>query len=460
MSFIGYKYITFINYKTLSLWDVKRYMQDHISFGNAVKLKDVLSPFCEPVTKKEMIINNWQIVSKISFSGDLFLRNISETISFKGNLNKVEGDSLIYSKINVRHGCIYYHPHDAIPFGVSSEYPVYKIDSTRVLGDFLVMVIQSNAFKTILNRKATGISKARVKPTEFLEIEIPIPELSVQEKLLNTYNGKIHQARTMEAEACQIEKCIDEYLIQTLGIVTQLPPKKQGNYTHYYQKQNREYNYLRFVRFTNVVEWGIDIVSKKQKGESYKFPIIKIKDLCQIGSGGTPSRSCSHYYKGTTPWIKTGEVVNEEIFDTEEHITEEAIANSSAKLYPKGSLIIAMYGQGDTRGRTAKLGVDATTNQACAVLHHIDNNIVTTDYLWYYLQGRYHDLRSMASGNNQPNLNAGKIRNYDVVVPPMDIQNEIVAYIKKQKVLAKQLKRRAQVMRKEALKEFEKEIIE
>lgn len=450
MSFIEYKYITFINYKTLSLWDVKRYIQDHVSFRNAVKLKDVLSPFCEPVAKKEMIINNWQIISKISFSGDLFLRDISETISFKGNLNKVEGDSLIYSKINVRHGCIYYHPHDAIPFGVSSEYPVYKIDSTKVLGDFLVMVIQSNAFKAILNKKVTGISKARVKPVEFLEIEIPMPELSIQNKLLNTYNNKICQAQMMEAEACQIEKCINEYLIQTLGIVTPPSPKKQ----------NREYNYLRFIRFTNVVEWGIDIVSKRQKGQSCKFPIIKIKDLCQIGSGGTPSRSCSHYYKGTTPWIKTGEVVNEDIFDTEEHITEEAIANSSAKLYPKGSLIIAMYGQGDTRGRTAKLGIDATTNQACAVLHHIDNSIVTTDYLWYYLQGRYHDLRSMASGNNQPNLNAGKIRNYDVVVPPMDVQNEIVAYIKKQKVLAKQLKRRAQVIREDALKEFENEIFE
>ena len=119
-----------------------------------------------------------------------------------------------------------------------------------------------------------------------------------------------------------------------------------------------------------------------------------------------------------------------------------------------------MYGQGDTRGRTAKLGIDATTNQACAVLHDIDNSIVSTDYLWYYLQGRYDDLRSLASGNNQPNLNAGKINNYDVVVPPMDIQNEMVAHIKEQKALAKQLKQKAQEIRENALKEFENEIFE
>lgn len=448
MSSIGYNYITFLNYKTLSLWDVKRYTQNHVSFRNAVKLTDVLSPYFEPVAKEEMIANNWQIISKINFSGDLFLRDVSETISFKGNLNKVDGDSLIYSKINVRHGCIYYHPHNAIPFGVSSEYPVYKIDTTRVLGDYLVMVIQSKAFKKILDKKATGISKARVKPSEFLEIEIPIPALSVQKELIYTYNSKTRQAESMYKEACKIEEDINEYLMQALGIITK--------YGH--KEENGKYKYLRFIKFIDTSEWGIDIIQKKQKGESFKYPVIKIKNLCQLGSGGTPSRSCLSYYKGNIPWVKTGEVINEEIFDTEEHITEEAIAKSSAKLYPKGSLIIAMYGQGDTRGRTAKLGVDATTNQACAVLYNIDHRIVSTDYLWYYLQGRYHDLRSMASGNNQPNLNAGKINNYDVVVPPKDVQNEIVAYIKEQKTLSKQLKQRAQAMREEAIKEFENKI--
>ena len=63
----------------------------------------------------------------------------------------------------------------------------------------------------------------------------------------------------------------------------------------------------------------------------YKYPIVKIKDICLLGSGGTPSRSCPQYYKGSIPWIKTGEVLNEEIFETEEHITEDAIANSSDK---------------------------------------------------------------------------------------------------------------------------------
>ena len=445
-----YNFINFISYKALSLWDVKRYVQNQISFHNSVKLKDVLAPFVEPISKEEILSNNWQIISKINFAGKLYLRDKGETNTFKGNLNKVDSDSLIYSKINVRHGCIYYHPINAIPFAVSSEYPVYKIDSSKVLGDYLVMVIQSNDFKSILNKKATGISKARVKPTEFLETEIPIPSLSTQKELLRRYNDSICKAQELEQKAVQIEEGVKYYIIDLLGATTKQAPMGQEG----------KYKYWNFVHFVDVAEWGVDIIQKKKKKEIFKYPMVKIKDICLLGSGGTPSRSCPQYYNGNIPWIKTGEVLNEEILETKEHITEDAIANSSAKLYPKGSLIIAMYGQGETRGRTAKLGIDATTNQACAVLHDIDNSIVSTDYLWYYLQGRYDDLRSLASGNNQPNLNAGKINNYDVVVPPMDVQNEIVDHIKEQKALAKQLKQKATSIREEALKEFENEIFE
>ena len=450
MQSLDYKYLKKVCYKTLSLWDVKRYGVKRISFKNAVRLYEVLSPHIEPLSKEELFANNWRIISKINFAGDLFLRDINEAKTFSGNLFKVIPESLIYSKINVRHGCIYYHPENATPFGVSSEYPVYQIDLTRVLGQYLVMVIQSDYFKSVLSKKTTGISKARVKPAEFLDIEIPLPDISIQNALLASYNSKIQKSNNLEQEAIAIENGNNAYLSQRLGATIN---KKDNDIRD-------GYKYLRFARFRFINEWGIDIILKKGKQESFKYPIVKIKDLCHLGSGGTPSRSNPQYYYGDIPWIKTGEVVNEEIFETEEHITKEAIANSSAKLYPKGSLIIAMYGQGDTRGRTAKLAIEATTNQACAVLYDIDNTIVSTDYLWYYLQGRYHDLRSLASGNNQPNLNAGKIKNYDVVVPPMEIQNEIVAHFKEQKLLAKSLRHRAQTLREEALKEFETKIFE
>ena len=446
-------YLRFVRYKDLNLWDVKRFWGDlDLLFSSSVRLKDILSPHFEPVSKEEMLNKQWHIISKINFAGKLFLRDVSEAKTFKGNLNKIDSNTLIYSKINVKHGCIYFHPDNAEPFGVSSEYPAYKIDASKVSGAYLVKVIQSQYFKTLLNQKTSGISKARVKPYEFLDIKIPLPSLSEQQALVKAYNDRIQQAETLEKQAEQIGKDIDAYFSDKL----------KTNKFKEYDEQNaaNEYNFLRFVRFKNLNEWGINLMQTKNANISSSYQIKKIREVCSLGSGGTPSRSTPRYYKGSIPWIKTGEVLNEEIFETEEHITQEAINNSSAKLYPKGSLIIAMYGQGDTRGRTAKIGIDATTNQACAVLYDINNNIVITDYLWYYLQKQYNDLRSLASGNNQPNLNAGKIKNYDIVIPPIDIQKTIVKHIIKQKEQIKQLKQQAENLRKEALEKFEKEVFE
>jgi len=93
---------------------------------------------------------------------------------------------------------------------------------------------------------------------------------------------------------------------------------------------------------------------------------IKMGELANISSGSTPSREVDEYYQGNIPWVKTGEVNYTEITKTSECISEKAIKDSSCRLYPVGSLIIAMYGQGKTRGKVGKLGIKAATNQACA----------------------------------------------------------------------------------------------
>ena len=215
-----------------------------------------------------------------------------------------------------------------------------------------------------------------------------------------------------------------------------------------------------FVSFSNLSEWGVGFNKEVKHKISSNYPIYKLQSLCKIGSGGTPSRTNKKYYVGNIPWIKTGEVLNNIIFDTDEKISQDAIDNSSAKLYPKGSLIMAMYGQGETRGRTAKLGIDAATNQACAVLYDINNSMVLTDYLWYYLQFRYDDIRSMASGNNQPNLNAEKIKNYDIVVPPISKQMQLIDFVKSLKDKQEQLKALSTELISTAYKEFEQKIFE
>lgn len=245
----GYKYIKFINYKALTLWDVKRYVDDNISFKNSVKLREILHLHIAPISKEEMLVNNWQIISKINFSGNLFLRGVNEAKTFKGNLNKVDGDTLIYSKINARHGCIYYHAKDSIPFGVSSEYPAYKIDSTKILGEYIVMVLRSDFFKSILNKKVTGISKARLKSDEFLDTDIPLLALSRQEVLVSAYKKKIKEAEYLELKAEQAEQAINSYLLDVLDI-------DKGNEDDEDILSNA-YKYMRFVHRKNISRWDV-----------------------------------------------------------------------------------------------------------------------------------------------------------------------------------------------------------
>ena len=166
-----------------------------------------------------------------------------------------------------------------------------------------------------------------------------------------------------------------------------------------------------------------DILNKTQ-GEKRK-----LGDIYKISSGGTPSRKRIEYWEnGNIPWLTTTEVTNGLITKTNEYITEEGLKNSSAKIYPKDSLVIAMYGQGTTRGRTAKLGIETTTNQACAVLYEKLTEF-DTDYVWAYLKGQYDNLRRISHGSSQPNLTAADISNFVIPLPPLAKQQEIVSKI-------------------------------
>ena len=155
----------------------------------------------------------------------------------------------------------------------------------------------------------------------------------------------------------------------------------------------------------------------------------KIEKLCKVETGGTPSRKNADFYQGHICWVKTTEVIGDLILDTEEKLTEEGLKASNCKIFPKNTLIIAMYGQGATRGRSAKLAVEASTNQACASI--LPSSEINFDYLWTYLKLSYDQLRNLGRGGNQPNLNLSMIRNFQIMTPPLSIQEKFVKSVKK-----------------------------
>lgn len=160
------------------------------------------------------------------------------------------------------------------------------------------------------------------------------------------------------------------------------------------------------------------------------YETTKINDICtKITSGGTPKSSTVEFYNPKeVPWLKTGEVNYCRIYDTETYISKEGLAQSSAKLIPENSVIIAMYGQGDTAGRVAINKIPLSTNQACCNLI-INHKIADYEYVYYALSTLYSKLISLKNGGAQPNLNARIIKEVEIPFPELATQKRIASIL-------------------------------
>lgn len=440
------KYIKFINYSSLTLWDVKRYTGDNMSFKNSVKLREILHPHKTPISKEEMLVNNWQIISKINFSGNLFLRDVNETKTFKGKLYKVEDGMLIYSKINARHGCIYYHSKDSIPFGVSSEYPTYQIDSTKVLGEYLVMVLRSDFFKTILNKKITGISKARLKSDEFLDTEIPLLTLSQQEVLVSTYKKKVKEVEDLMLKAELAEQAINSYLLDVLYI----DKGNKGDEDIF----SNTYKYMRFVHRKSISRW--DVYNKKSIVISRLYKNTNLLNIViDKPQYGAPYRF--QVFDGKMRYIRITDI-SEDGSLNEEKVSAKGYSNHY--LLKENDFLIAR--SGNTVGKTFlyKNKFGKAIFAGYLIRFKLDETKVIPEYLLAYTKCSLYKewIKGNMRVSAQPNINSQQYLESPVILPPLDVQKKIVEYIGKQKDEINNLQQHAQIIGSNAIKEFENEI--
>jgi type I restriction enzyme S subunit len=151
---------------------------------------------------------------------------------------------------------------------------------------------------------------------------------------------------------------------------------------------------------------------------------MTIGDVADTTSGGTPSRKHPEYFQGTIPWVKSGELGDGFISKTEEKITEDALRNSSAKLFPSDNVLVALYGA--TVGKVGILNIDAASNQAvCALFPR--NNSFTAKYMFYWLMSQRQELINKSMGGAQPNISQGIVRSHPFPLSPLPEQERIVA---------------------------------
>ena len=252
--------------------------------------------------------------------------------------------------------------------------------SSSILSDYLFYFLSSSKVQMYWERKFNSGSVSNLNADIIKALPIPIPPLRVQARIVEILDKFTQLEAELEAELEARNKQYDFY-------------------------RNRLLDFAHRDDLKGQVEW-------KTLGE-----------ICEkVCSGGTPLTSHSKYYEGNIPWLRTQDIDWQEIHDTEIKITEEAIANSSAKLIPENCVIVAMYGA--TAAKACINKIPLTTNQACCNLQ-IDEKQAHYKYAYYWICNEYERLRAQGEGS-QSNLNAKKIKSYPIPLPPLSEQRRIV----------------------------------
>lgn len=348
---------------------VVSYGQIHSKTNNGTHLQDDLIRFVSETYLESNLLS-------LGKKGDIFFADTSEDYAGIGNAVLVDIDTPVFAGYHT----VIVRPND-------TSYSRY-----------LAYLFLTDAWRSQLCSRASGIKVFSITQGLLKKTTIILPPAEKVAVMTDYLDRKCSQIDAIIVRQQEVIEKLKAYKLSviteaiTKGLNPDVPMKDSG------------------------VEWIGEIPEHWQ--------VAKIKYLATIASGGTPDRSHPEYWNGSINWAKTGELQNNELYETEEKITELALENSSAKVFSVDTILVAMYGQGKTRGMTALLKVPSATNQACAGITVYSKDI-TVSYLWLFLMGAYDAIREKANGSGQPNLSGTLIADFNVTLPPIEEQMNI-----------------------------------
>ena len=309
------------------------------------------------------------------------------------------------------------------PFKVkSSAMKILSVNSEIADLKYLFYKMQTIQFDSA-NHKRYWIS-------EYSKIKLDLPTLTEQQRIVNrieTMFAKLDEAKE------KAQNVVDNFETRKAAI---LHKAFTGELTANWRKANEVekneelesiYSFVQSLPkkdITNIEEF-------QKRASDYILSDGTLWKKCFIGAigivtnGSTPSRKEPAFWNGDIPWVSSGEVSNNIIEATNECITEEGYNNSSVKKLPIGTVLIAMIGEGKTRGQTSVLNIEATTNQNIAAIV-INHGHVEPKFLWYWLQKEYKKNRTAGSGSGPQALNCQRVRELPFILPTLTEQQEIV----------------------------------
>jgi type I restriction enzyme S subunit len=292
-------------------------------------------------------------------------------------LHRLREGQLVMRKLTAWEGPITTVPPDFDGGFVSSEFPTFTLDPARLLPEYMRLVCQRPDFHTEMKQRSTGTAERRnrLKPADLLQIAIDLPPLAEQSQIVDAVEVADAVCTGLAAEDVALSALLKAAQQQAFA---SLPEKSR-----------------------------------------------RLADVTDVVSGGTPARDRPEYFGGDIAWVKSGDIVFRDLHETPEMISEAAVANSAAKLLPEKTVVVAMYGQGATRGRCAVIQAPMTTNQACAGI--LPSSDLSERFVFHWLWSQYEALRDDSEGTSQQNMSKGAIENLEIPVPQLEKQKEIAA---------------------------------
>jgi type I restriction enzyme, S subunit len=313
----------------------------------------------------------------------------NESLETTNNFIRKSGQ-FIYGKQNIHKGAFGIIPSDLDNFETSQDIPSFdfKANCTPV---WLYYHLSREEVYSQFEIKMTGTGSKRLNERIFLSLPIDAPKYPEQQKIADCL------ASADELIAAQGRK-VEVLRAHKKGLMQQLFPQEG-------ETQPR----LRFPEFEKMGEW-----EQKTIGEIFK-----------TSSGGTPERSKMEYWNGSIPWVTTSQIDFNVIGSANEFISIKGLNNSSAKLFPKNTVLVALIGQGKTRGKVALLDFEAATNQNCAAI--LPSEVVIFSFTFQNLCGRYEEIRGQSNSAGQGSLSQGLIQALQFSYPTQKKEQQRIA---------------------------------
>jgi type I restriction enzyme, S subunit len=289
---------------------------------------------------------------------------------------------LLVAEIDAKVGGFGIVPQDLNGAIVSSHYFLFTVDGSRLDPRFLDFFVRTRTFRDQVSAQGST-NYAAIRPQHVLGYKIPLPPVATQRRIVARVQdlaGRVQRASVLRTDATM----------------------RTGAFL---QSQMAAFRRSFLADHHRVEQLG---------------------DVTTITSGGTPSRVISAFWGGDVPWVKTAELKDGDINGSEERITSQGLDASSAKLFPPDTVLIALYGQGQTRGRTGRLLIEAATNQACCAI--LPTPDLDPRYLQWWLRSLYTEMRRETRAGAQPNWNAQHIKRVRIAIPALSDQCRAVAY--------------------------------